>query len=470
MEPIKICDTECLALAEACRQSGGRLYAVGGAVRNALLGLPASDLDIAGPLPAERIEAICAENRFPCSVMSAKLGTLHIHLDGMIAEYTPFRAESYARGGAHRPAEVRFGVGMEEDAKRRDFTVNALYCDCLTGELLDPLGGGKDLAAGTLRMATEKTLSEDALRILRLIRFSGELGFSAEENTLAAAKENAPLLSDIAPERMREELMKILISDVRYGGGPAAVSESFLPLPPEESETVLSCLLLAEEIGAWEYLVPELTAGRGMEQRKDMHRHTVLNHAFHAAACAPPDPLIRLAALLHDIGKPSSYLRDGNFYRHADMGADLAEKELCRLRFSKADTRTVSALVRRHMYDIQGTARESTLRRFFTSLGRTQSARLIALRESDVLGCGTLQRYSAARWRSLFRTMLSDGTPFSVKELAVSGRDLSERLNIRPGPETGRLLERLFDIAVCSPEKNQKDYLLAAAKQLSGRI
>jgi len=459
-----------LPLAKAMELRGERLYLVGGAVRNALLSLPHSDLDVTGALPQEEMLSLCREHGIHAVVMSTALGTLHIRLGDEIAEYTPFRGEGYAAGGAHRPAWVRFGVPMEEDAKRRDFTVNALYADCLTGEVVDPLGGLSDLEQRQLRQCDENTLRSDALRLLRLVRFFGELGFSVGAETLRAAKENVPLLSDIAPERRADELLKILLCDTKYGQAELTVKGGELPpLPQKESKPVLESLLLLEEIGAWEHLIPELGRGRGIEQRKDFHRYTILEHAFHAAACALPDRTLRMAALLHDIGKPACFAETGRYHRHAAYGAPLAFEALCALRYPKAFSERVSALVGAHMYDIQGMAKEKTLRMFFADCGREMSAQIIAVREADVRGCGTDDTFAAARWRKLYETMCSDGTPFSERELCLSGKKLMEITGLGAGPEIGRLQKDLVLHCVARPKDNVPDRLCRLAVQLAGK-
>lgn len=459
------------ALASAFEAEGERLYLVGGSVRNLLLGFVQGDLDITGALPQERVLALCKARDIPCTVMSTALGTLHIRVGGEIAEYTPFRGEGYAEGGAHRPAWVRFGVDMKADALRRDFTVNALYADALTGEILDPLGGCRDLEERLLRQCAADTLCSDALRLLRLVRFSGELGFSIEAETLASARANVPLLKDIAPERRFAELKKILLCDTKYGGMQVEIrGKETPPLPADESQAVLGSLLLLETIGAWEWLIPALTAGRGRTQRADFHRYTVLEHAFHAAACAPAELTLRFSALLHDIGKPSCFDETGRYHRHAAYGEPLAAEALAALRAPKALTQRVSALVGAHMFDIQRTAKEKTLRAAFATWGREMTAQLIALREADIRGCGTDMAFVAARWRDLYQTMLCDGTPFSERDLCLDGKQLMEAAGIPAGEALGRLRRTLFLHCAKRPRDNTPPRLLRLAKAEAERM
>ena len=279
---------------------GAPVYLVGGAVRNALLGLPGADLDVAGALPQQVVADRCRAAGFAVEPRSRALGTAGVRVGGETLEYTAFRAERYAPGGAHRPESVQFGATLEEDAARRDFTCNALYADCRSGAVTDPLGGLPDLAAHTLRQAAPRTLESDALRVLRLVRLACELGFDIEPATFDAARAHAGGLLDIAPERRREELDRILVCDARY---PAAGRD--------EARSVLRALRLLDALGAWPCLIPEVEAGRSQAQRPDHHRYPVMEHLFHACAAAPATPVLRLAALLHDIGKPACLAATG---------------------------------------------------------------------------------------------------------------------------------------------------------------
>ena len=454
--------------AEEYGKDGGVLYFVGGAVRDALLGREGSDYDITGRLPYEDVIRICERTGTPCVPMSTRLGTLHIRTGETVFEYTPFRTERYAEGGAHRPAEVVFGVGMEDDARRRDFTVNALYENVLTGEILDPLGGLQDLGRRVLKPCSGDTLRSDALRILRLVRFEGQLSFRISEETFEQARENAPLLKDIVPERRWEEFSKILLCDRKYLPEYSKTDENGLPvLPDGESEAVFRCLKDLELIGALRYLFPEMYDGSGMEQRQDFHRYTVLEHGFHTCASAYPSLEQRLAGLLHDIGKPACRKVWGNYHLHPEYGLEIAARDLSELRCQKALAEKVLFLVKNHMYDIQGTARGKTLRKTFARWGRPETTAMILMREADFRGSGRKDRYTEEKWRALFARMLSDGTPFSVSELDLSGEELKRRLGIGEGREIGNLLNELRDHCVLHPSDNRRDTLLRIAERLS---
>ena len=376
----------------------------------------------------------------------ARYGTVAILLsDGEKVEHTTFRRDSYARGGAHRPVGVSFGEEPEADAFRRDFSINALYARLGTGEVLDPTGGLKDLEEGRLRTTSadaDDILGSDALRVLRLVRFAAEFGFDMEEGTWAAAKRNVAKLNDISAERIREELDKILLADARYGRGD-----------------VLTALERLDGMRALDVFWPELCEGRGHGQRADVHRYEVLEHSLHVCANMPPVLPLRLAGLLHDVGKPKSKAETGRYYMHDRMGEAMAREMLGRLKYDNATTARVCALVRRHMYGIQGTIKENTLRAAFGEWGRTGTEDMIAMREADVRGCGYEPDFVEERWRALYEEMRADGSPFSVAELAVGGAD-ALAAGIPAGPAVGALLERLRQHCLRFPKDNNRERLM----------
>ena len=207
-------------LARDFQEAGVRLYGVGGMVRNPRLGLPISDMDITSALRPERVLALCQGKGYGVVKKGLAFGMVEIHLGGCAFEHTTFRADTYGPGGGHRPTAIAFSDTVEADAFRRDFTVNALYQDLLTGAVLDPTGGLKDLAARRLRATSPDPaviLRDDALRVLRLARFCGELGFEPEPGTFGAAQRFVGGLKDISRERVRDELQKILLADGKYG-------------------------------------------------------------------------------------------------------------------------------------------------------------------------------------------------------------------------------------------------------------
>lgn len=446
-------------LARIFSDGGVKLYAVGGMVRSSLLSLPVQDVDIASALQIEAAEALLAQKGIKTKRKGVFFGTLDIECGGERFEYAAFRAERYGEGGSHRPSEVRFGATLEEDAFRRDFTVNALYLDILSGAVLDPTGGLRDLENGILR-ATSKDpgiiLSDDGLRILRMARFAAELGFTVEEKTLLAAKRYSGGLKDIAPERVREELDKILLSDIRYHRGKAQVFYG---------------LDLLRQCRAIDVILPEIAAGRGISQRPQYHAYDVEEHMLRTAGEAPPVLHLRMAALLHDVGKPVAYRSTGRMYGHDKLGENISREILQRLRCPALFTEKVTKLVRLHMYDLNGSAKESTLRRRFAEWGKEVSHDLVAIREADVHGSGIItgEVKSAERWKKFLSRMDAEHAPFHTNELNCTGKDIMEWLSLPPSPRVGEVKAQLLRHCACHPKDNSRERLQKITKDIGAK-
>ncbi len=464
--------TELTQLARLYEEAGAALYAVGGMPRNAQLGLPPSDMDICSKMLPEDVLLVCKAHDYKCIPKALQFGTVEIHAGGYHFEHTTFRGDVYGEGGTHRPEAVRFSETLQDDAFRRDFTCNALYADILTGELIDPTGGIEDIKNRLIR-ATSKNpaaiLQDDGLRVLRLIRFACELGFDIEEATWQAACENVGGLKDIAWERKRDELNKILLSDVRYPG-----------LTEGQPSPVLRGLTLLHEMGALPYLIPELLEGDGVTQRPQYHAYDVLRHNLHACAEAPPTLTMRLAGLLHDIGKPAALREKGlppdagghavnpaellphgttPMLGHDILGVPISRVILERLRYSAALIEEVAFLVEQHMYDLNGRARETTLRAKFASIGYERALRLCEIREADVRGSGLSPYFQAARWRAVLNKMQLEGAPFSEKDLQCTGKDIMEWLNLPPGEKVGEIKRKLLLHCARHPGDNKPERL-----------
>ncbi len=447
-----------LALAERFLHAGARLYGVGGMVRNPLLSLPVSDMDVCSALPPQEVKALCAGAGIGCKEKGAAFGTLDLTLGGERFEYACFRADSYGASGAHRPRNVRFTQSLEEDAIRRDFTLNALYLDPLTGRVTDPTGGLADLAAKRIRATSPNPgdiLRDDGLRILRMARFAAELGFLVEPATLAAAREHVGGLADISPERIAEEWNKLLLSDVRYGMG---------------KESLLYGLHTLKECGVFPVILPELACCDGITQKAQYHAYDVLEHCLHACASAPPQLNLRLAMLLHDTGKPVALAHHGKMHGHEAYSAAMAEDILTRLKYPIAQTKEVVELIRRHMFRLKGGARPRTIKKRFVQLGKERALQLCAVREADVHGSGIItdEVATAARWREILDEMEQKHAPFSQSELACTGADIALWLNLPPGPKIGQIKRGLLLHCACKPEDNTPERLRALAKDIAG--
>lgn len=440
-------------LAKLFKEAGCALFGVGGMVRNPMLGLAPSDYDICSAMTPDAVMELAEQKGIKAIPTGAAFGMVELHINGEKFEHTTFRSDTYGAGGGHKPQGVRFSTDINEDAFRRDFTVNAMYLNILTGEVIDPTGGRADLEEGTIR-ATSKDpdiiMGDDALRILRMVRFGGELGFHIHRDTFSAAKRHKAGLKDISAERVREELNRILLCDVKYRRG-----------------SVLSALENLDEVGALDIILPEVTRGRNVAQRKDYHKYDVLGHLLHAAEEAPPVLHLRLAALLHDIGKPVVFEETGRMYRHDEVGAELVPTVLSRLKYPTATVNKVQQLVLHHMYDLRNQAKDVTLRSWFVQRGRELSRELIELRRADVLGSGHTRIVdSADRWEAILDQMEKEGVPFSEKELDVTGEDIISALKITPSPKVGRIKRSLLIHCASHPTHNKREILLKIARDM----
>ncbi len=426
--------------AEALKAEGVTLYAVGGCVRDAYLGREVHDVDLTSRLhPDELIEHA---NRFgiKARIVQQTLGTVLLSIDGTDYEHTTFRTESYGKDGAHKPDEIRFSDSPAVDAFRRDFSINALYESGSDGTLTDPTGGEAELERRILRTTTEDPsviLRDDGLRILRLVRFAAALAFSVDPATWEAAKANVHLLSDVSWERKREEVTRIL------SGG-----------------NVFCALTLLRNVGALTYLLPELSACDGLEQKKAYHKYDVLTHLFHTCENTPDEPACRLMGLLHDVGKPVALERDGKMYAHDVYGTEIARTMLERLKYPTALIDRVCGAIRLHMFDLTDEASEATIRKRFAEFGRERTEDLFMRREADVRGSGVRTDFTAERWRMVFETMKRENAPFSESELAVTGEDIMKELGLPPCERVGRIKRQLLMRCAVHPAENRKETLL----------
>ena len=455
-----------LKLSSIFADNGYKLYLVGGYVRNMALSLSGGDLDVCSRALPEAAARFLRAEGLTVIEKAPELGTIEVHLTQggrkYAFEHTTFRRDFYPPGGEHRPKRVEFTGDMREDAARRDFTVNALYLDLETGETIDPTGRGlADAEQGIIRAAADPdiTISDDGLRIMRMARFAAELGFSVSADLMEAAKARAGLLADISAERKRDELKKILMADVKY---ETLNSED----APERGLQIL------REAGAIPYILPRLWEGDGVGQSETYHKYDVLGHGIHACACAPAALVLRLAALLHDIGKPAALRSGGNMYRHEIIGETLAAEELERLRFENSVKSVVPPLVRNHMFDLEGRAKPKAIRRRAVKVGKGLFPLLIELRKADFWGSGLHEGRvkSADSWQKEYERMIKTRVPWSVKELSISGDDIMKLLNIQPSPDVGKILDMLWRECVARPEYNNPTKLKSLALSRSGDL
>lgn len=445
------------ALTALAQELGAPVYLVGGCVRGSLLGLPAADVDIASAALPEQVLAAAARMGVQAAVVNRALGTVELYLAGERIEHTAFRRESYAPGGGHEPESVQLGASLKEDALRRDFSVNALYYDIAADAVLDPTGRGfADLEKRRLRSArpsAEEMVRDDALRLLRMVRFACQLGFTIEKELFLQARRYAHQIAALPRERIAPELTKILLSDTAYD-----IPQS---VPPQKRG-----LLYLKTLGLLQILIPEFARADEMGKCQ-YHKYSVLMHSICSCAAAPPDLVTRLAALLHDIGKPVAWLEQGNMHGHDAIGAPMAEERLKALGFSHKIAGQVRVLVAAHMFDLDGKTRQVRVRRQVQRMGYEAFYRLADLREADVIGSGKARPpvLIAEYFREVAGKMKAEGIPMSPADLAISGKDLQE-LGLR-GPQIGQVLRRLVELCAGSPEQNTPKRLLAQARGLA---
>lgn len=404
------------------------LFVVGGAVRDSLEGRKIHDYDLTSSLTAEKVVELLMGTEFNVTPHSLKLGTLGIKVGSAVMEYTAFRKDSYSGSGEHSPALVEFNCSQREDALRRDFTVNAIYYDILKGEYVDPLGGIKDVERKLLRATREPrdVIEEDALRMLRLVRFSSALGYAIEKNTYLAVKERAYTLKEIAIERIREEFNKILIADTVNGIEGAHIRG----------------IELLVELGLMEHVVPELLEGIGVRQNPNFHIFDVYKHILETVRVIPPH--LRLVALLHDIGKPRSVGEDGKMHDHAPIGAGMTRVIMNRLLYPHRETERAVKLVENHMFNIKCLLGDEIIRVFILK-NHDILVDLLELKKADHVGHGKLPGVSpsAIKIKEVYDEMLKNNVAFSIKELPVGGAQLIEN-KIKP-IERAKVLSALLE-------------------------
>ena len=419
--------------------AGYEAWCVGGAVRDALLGLEPGDWDVTTSAPPEAVLALFAPDALPTGLQH---GTVTVG-GGRGVEVTTFRRDGEYLDNRH-PDHVEFTRSLTEDLSRRDFTVNAIAAD-LRGELADPFRGREDLERRVLRAVgqPEKRFQEDALRILRGLRFSARLGFTIEPGTAAAIRRCAPLLENIAPERIQTELTGMLCG-----------------------EHVLEVLLgYPEVLGVF---LPEILPCVGFDQHSVYHCYDVWEHTARAVAAVKPLPVLRYAMLLHDIGKPETFSLDeegrGHFYGHWRRSVPLAQAALERLRMDNRSRQTILTLVERH--DCELPLSERSVRRNLARYGEETLRLLLEVKRADNLAQAEAYRDRQTlirQWEDLLELVLAEGACFSLRQLAVKGNDLTA-LGIR-GPAVGRALEELLELVIDEKLPNERGMLLEYVKE-----
>lgn len=435
-------------IVELLESSGHEAYLVGGWVRDSLLGRPGSDIDIATDAKADETTRIMEDAGVTVHPTGVRHGTVTAVVDGEPFEITTFRVDGSYSDSRH-PDSVSFCQSIEDDLSRRDFTINAIAYNPRTG-IVDPYGGREDLGAHLIRCVgdPDRRFGEDALRIMRALRFSAQLGFQIEDGTSRGLVEHRQLLKSISAERVGRELGLLIVEDAA-----ADVLEGYTPV--------------------FETIIPEITPTIGMDQHNPLHAFDVWGHCTQAVRMQKSHDLAtRLATLFHDLGKP--LVEDPSrgkfrFAGHAEAGADLCERALRRLRFPKKVIEDASAAIRAH--DIRFDDEDADVRRWLGKLGADTFFRTLDLKEADILAHSP----EVAHWaehiqdiRGLAREVLASGEPYRVQDLAIDGSDLIEA-GFEPGPDIGRALDELLEAVISGDCVNGRQELLGYASGLRGQ-
>ncbi len=422
---------------EKLEQKGHEAYIVGGCVRDALLKREPEDWDIttsASPFQVKNIFRRTIDT-------GLQHGTVTVMLEKEGFEVTTYRIDGEYEDGRH-PNSVQFTSNLEEDLKRRDFTINAMAYNPRTG-IVDLFGGQADLDAKVIRCVgkAEERFTEDALRILRAVRFAAQLGFQMEENTQNAIRLLRKNLGKVSQERIQVELTKLLMS-----------------AHPERIRT-------AYELGITDVVIPELDTIMSVPQRNQYHCYTVGNHTIAMIEQIRPTKVLRWTALLHDIGKLQTHTIDENgqdhFYGHAQESADQAKKILRRLKFDNDTIDKVSRLITYHAYHLRKD--KNIIRRCMNKIGIDLFEDLLEVMRADTMAKSEYQRQQRLddiiEIRRLSREIIEEKNCITLKDLAVNGQDLIQR-GIKPGKQFGEILNTMLDYVLDHPEANQKEFLI----------
>jgi tRNA nucleotidyltransferase (CCA-adding enzyme) len=426
--------------------AGHEAFVVGGCVRDALRGVDPHDWDVATNATPDQIQRV-----FRQSLYLNRFGTVVVRQGDHEIEVTTYRVEADYADHRH-PASVAFTDSLHEDLSRRDFTMNAMAwrpgVEGRPGELVDPFGGQRDLDARIVRAVGEprERFNEDALRMLRAVRFATLLGFVIDPRTADAIRESAPLAKTLSGERIQQEMVKILSAP-----------------KPSVAFRMLS------DLGLLAVFFPELEIAKTIPQDKAAAQD-VFEHSIVTADATPPDDLVlRLAGLMHDIGKPETFA-DGHFHQHEFVGEAKARDILRRWRFDKETITQVTRLIRNHMFWYQTDWTGSAVRRFVRKVGLENIPALFALRKADNIGSGARSPRMyvlEALWERV-QEEIRAASAFSLRDLAIDGNDVMAELRIPPSPRVGRILNELFERVTDDPTLNTRERLLELAREIGG--
>ena len=439
--------------------AGFQAFFVGGCVRDFLMERPIKDWDLATDATPTEIQKV-----FPHAFYDNRFGTVGVPFEGSTdeknyLEVTTFRTESGYKNLRH-PEEVSWGKSIEDDLSRRDFTMNAIAASiekrtAKSDEqtiFVDPYKGIDDIGKQMIRTVgnPDERFGEDALRLLRAVRFATQLEFEIEDKTWQSVLKNASLITKISGERIRDELLKILSSERPYEG-----------------------IALFDLAGMLNLIFPELARGKGVSQVRPGRHHTsdVFMHNIQSLKhCTSKDPIVRLATLLHDVGKPYVAKTDAEghviFYNHEVKGAQVAAEICDRLKLSRKQKEKIVTLIRWHMFTVDENITDSAIRRFIRRVGLENVADMMDLRIGDRLGGGTQVAESWRLKKFKERVAAELNPPFSINDLVIDGNDIMRELAIEPGPKVGEILSKLFIEVDENLKLNTREHLLSRIKEL----
>ena len=426
---------------QALQQRGFEAYAVGGCVRDSILGRTPEDWDITTSAKPEEMKEI-----FPWSIDTGiEHGTITVLMREGQYELTTYRIDGEYEDARH-PKEVVFTSDLHEDLLRRDFTINAMAYNDQDG-LVDIFGGKDDLDGGIIRCVgnAHERFSEDALRIMRAVRFAAQLDFKIEEETKRAIRKLAPTLKKISAERIQTELVKLLLSP-----HPERIREAY-------------------ELEITKVVLPEFDRMMETTQNNPHHMYTVGEHTIHALMESPADRMVRIGLLFHDSGKPLQKTTDAegidHFKGHNEVSCDICHKVLRRLKFDNETIRTTEKLIYYHDYRVA--LKASSVRKLISRIGEELFPMLLEVQRADLLAQSMFMREEKLgqldEVERIYRQILEDADCLTLRDLAVNGRDLIDA-GMEPGKQIGEVLNNLLNVVLEDPQKNKKEYLLTLIK------
>ena len=423
---IKIPDFVSFIL-EKLNSSGFKAFIVGGAIRDALLDREAIDWDITTEASVSEIKSVFKDIR----QFSLKHETVTLMHSGIPFEVTAMKGTEGKKDNIFK------------DLSHRDFTLNAMAYDEKKSIVLDPLGGAGDIKRKTIKAVDDPLdrFKEDPLRMLRAVRFAGELDFTIDKNTFDVITSFAPALTSVSVERIRDELIRIIMC--------------------KKSSNLLELLC---ETGLMEYILPELLEGYGVEQNS-WHMYTVFKHTIETVDNIPSNNILRLAALLHDIGKPRVREKvndEYHFYNHERISSSMAKEIMERLRFSREEIKKVSTLISLHMIDYNKTWGDAAVRRLIRQAGWDNIDELLALRKADIIAHGVADNKldHITHLEQRIEKMKNDNISVHISDLAIDGKTVMDIMGLDPGPEVGKLLRKLLEYVMDHPESNSEEKLI----------